>query len=482
MTEFKFDPEAAPSGARPVVVLRGSWREMGVQLGQCAREAVHANAAAAAAAVVRTRGSVEAALGELPEYIEMTRAVFPQLVDCWQGIAEGAGLAPEYVYLTHITMAPPGEKTCSTVSAWGGATKGGTLLCAVNADGTVRTNQYYPAVIAWPEDGHVFIAPLGLMTNTYLNDAGLVVMASAGQNEKTPFARAVPIMCAELYAAAFCAGAEEAAQSLIDGRMAGGGSNAHLADGSGACIVEYTHAKHVLRRPGDHGERDYMIAANHFVSEKMRDELFTGPRAWPDSPHRYRAEEAGILARYGEHTPETMRALMAETRRLGEDGAWVDEWEPTRGEWTPENRGPGYKTYSRHVVDAAERTMYVLAGSQQLPLSNIPDATGTFWALRLEDSPEKCAAAAEAALQSELWRAARDVSATKAADAEGLRALSEAKRCLYAGINHSNLALCAADERARLAEWSRALTALCRGQCLAKLAQNEPQRLNPPTL
>lgn len=38
---FKFNPEEAPSPVKEVVFLKGSWREMGLQYGQQAKDALH---------------------------------------------------------------------------------------------------------------------------------------------------------------------------------------------------------------------------------------------------------------------------------------------------------------------------------------------------------------------------------------------------------------------------------------------------------
>jgi len=470
--KFTVDLNKVPSQIRDIVILKGTWFDMGYQFGLTQKEAIELNILQAGAITARFRGNVESFYGkECGLYLEKINTQFPQLIDYWKGIAESTKLRFENIVMADVAVLPWAPE-CSTVSCWGEATKEGNLITGANADGLYKTNQYYPTIIAYPEDGNRFIAPLGLLTNTYFNEKGLVCMASAGQTENDPMEISSPIFSANLFAAAYCSTAKEALDFFLNKFTVFAGDNSHFVDITGdAYIVERTTKKYEVRRSGDFGEKNYLIATNDFITEKMKCESMDIVEN-NSSKYRRDSEAQFILDNYGQNDINTIRKALANTKYY-KDNQWIDDWEIETSDWMPDYKGFDYKTYSRNIIDVKNQNIYIMDGSSNVIISNIPNALGTSFKINLAESPIGIANQAMEDLKIELWDAEKELSLSDNKSENAMQYLNKAKACIYSGKNYLNYAMSSNDNNERMIYLSKAVTRYCHGQCYAKVAQKD---------
>ena len=197
------------------------------------------------------------------------------MLQIWQGIADGAGVSYDEVRLLNVTLRAP---ACSTIYAWGDATKDHQLIGGANADGPWLTGNTYGCVlIAYPNDGNAFIdSPLAAGTMSAvrgMNSKGLIVLGSGGQASR-------PQDRGPGYPGFVAAGV---CHPALRHRRAGQGhvllglapwqcqQPQHFADPSGhALVIEQTAAAAAVRTPGQFGEKDYILATNFFETPTMR--------------------------------------------------------------------------------------------------------------------------------------------------------------------------------------------------------------------
>ena len=111
-----------------------------------------------------------------------------------------------------------------------------------------------------------------------------------------------------------CDTAEQARDMFLSlGVGVGIGLNNHFVDTSGhAYVVEYTPAVHAVRKPGDFGEKNYLLATNGFLCKAMQPAMYTGPLngGWYDWLPRYNTEQKLIKENYGQLTAGKLMAIL----------------------------------------------------------------------------------------------------------------------------------------------------------------------------
>ena len=202
--------------------------------------------------------------------------------------------------------------------------------------------------------------------------------------------------------------------------------------------------------------------------------------------------------------------------------SWTEEWgEPMKGEevlatkeyslgwhdnqkeawslildtsyWAPEPYAPEDKTGLINIFDSNTKAMYLLKGSANRAISNIPESTGTFAKIAFADKGAVKGANGDAAkamlegmeveLEMQIWEAARDLIKANvdpdSADGAVLYGyLDKAREAIYQAQSYESKGFSAANDNARLKDYSKAMSKYIEGQCYAKLAKKDPQALN----
>ena len=472
---INFDAATDPNNTQDIVVLAGSWKEMGIQYGEQAKEALSLAMAENLASVIDTRESLEAIYKEIKVHTDLYKEKFPQLIEFMEGMAESTGYTFEQIALAFVnfTRQAPELHDCNHIAAWGDATENGDMLVTFNADSSWGADNYLPAVLMFPNDGNATISAMGLK-GTCMNSKGLIIQYSAGQGAgEGDTAVGLPTMAPGIYGCVFTDNAADAAKIMPEVRR-GRPSNVLCADSTGdAYIVEITSAHYAVRKAGDFGEENYILANNHYLVDDMKSSLFDGDGYWIDCDYRYDSAEKLVKDNLGKITIDTLRKIESSLEYYDkETGKWVDEWDIPTGCWSLQNKDPEFKTVMRQIMDANTCTYYFSKGGEATNVSIQPQAIGTWWKIVLSDDLWETVASAKSALMMDLYDAARDLE--DATDAtEKTAYLDTARSCMNEGYNYEILAGLA-EGNARYAYYGKALTAYCKGQCYAKLAQNDP--------
>lgn len=476
----KFDPEQAPPNTKQFVVLEGTYQEMGVQYAKQAKDFLQRLIAAKTTTAVNTVGSLDKAYTELDEYKKIYEEKAPELMEMWKGMAEGSGLDLNDILIAFTSFYVEPERNCSTISMWGSQTKKGKLITGTNYDLTIGPYVYEPAVIAFPKDGNSFIAASGLTGTTYLNEKGLMLMCSLGQGAaEGDRAKGLAGKLSSLVIAAKCGTAAEAKDMYMEKLGPASEDNFHAIDTTrDNYVVEHTASKNAVRSSGSFGEKDYLIATNGFMLEEMKDSLYSGDKEWDDWMPRYWTEEKIIQDNSGKNTIDTLNDALGSTSYYV-DGEWTYEWdlEHYRGFWSPENKEPGTKCTTRTIALPETLEMYIMVGTRNRDVSDIPNSTGNFCKINLGESLDEMSYNAKTYAQVQIWLGARDMDSAKGNLDERKESLEEAKAALYNGQNYLSMIGSATSREKALGYYGKALSEFGKAQCFGQLAQNDPSKL-----
>ena len=473
-----YDPSVPPPEVLPVVFVSGTPYDMGRQYGQQASAMIARNACATRATLPASWNWDEV-IGQLDSRECIVAEKAPELIDLWHGIADGAEVLYDDVRLLNMLLA---HSTCSTISAWGSATKSGETIAGSNLDASWRQSSYTVILIAHPSRGNSFItAPVfagALGGGCQLNNMGLVCMGSSGQaarpEDRQP---GVPVFSARAYVAWQCDKADEA-QDMVLSLNIEGATSAHLVDiDARACVVEHTSALDAVRYSGDFGEHDYLVAANHFLVESMQSALHhRDDGTGGDTVFRYASEEQLLKGSLGSLTVESFMGILG-CHDFWDGEAWHDDvWslepaENARSARSPEPRHVWWKTLARTIAVPSQKTCYIMQGSVDTRSSVVPYSTGQFCKLTLADSPSQVTADAQFEAELMVWHAARDLDLTEGPSAAREASLEQAKLAMWEGINRQAQAATAEDADAARLLYGQAVTCFCRAQMRAKQAQ-----------
>lgn len=488
-----YDEDLLPVAVRPVVVLAGTPREMGVQYGRQLAEFIQRCGTAVKASTLELWSSWDLIVSRMNEYEAIMVEKTPDAVEMWKGIAEGSGVDYDVVRLINLNLPmlimPPenagdasedATQACSHFSVWGDATADGKMIAGLNVDQGWNVGAYTSVVIAHPAEGHAFImCPpwAGVAGASFaLNDAGLALTGSGGMGSREedrsfdvdPFAVKLEVML-------HCSSAEEAKDYYLDLHPCSA-ENAQFFDGADAFMIEYTPAIHAVRKAGDHGEQDYLIATNYFIDEEAsaanyQDEYMGG--LW-DSIPRYNTYERLIKENYGEIDVEYVKSMLG-CSKYWDGEKWVEDtldqmpFEDPRDLWSPEARDFMYKTIMSNIAVPEDATVHFMSGQSDTLMSVIPYATGTYCALTLDSDVSMMATGAYIEAEDRIWWAAKTIE-----EAEGeskvsdVQLLEDARSALWRGFNCLNNARVAEGDDA-LGWFGKALTRFCEAQAFASI-------------
>ena len=460
-------------------VLKGSWYEMGIQYAQQASEEVRYLIASQLRNAVAGLGSFEAVYTNVPVYMQMVEKVFPTYLQFVEGVHEGLleqgfQIALEDVQNGFLTLTQDAaNNACMASSAWGEATTDGKTYAAMHSDSSHQAVYTQPVIIAYPEDGHAFISAVGF-TNAYINDAGLICMGTYGYGmAEGDMAPGLPICIGILYNAVYSETCEEAIKKHIEHFRVGSGEIIHYADEKGgAAILETTAAHYAVRHAGDHGEKDYLLHSNDWETEEMQSSCPAG--SVPNNLYRYGTGKKYLDEHVGQITMDTLRKAISQTAYYDpEKQEMIYNWSLDEEErkYSPENKDTLYGCVMRRVMDAAERTMYLLMGCQDVLVSKVPGSTGTYAKIMIKGTPEETVEASLTEARQQVWYAARDLDGRRRKGEDirlAMPVFDTAREEVYRALNYQVLMGASCDKREKLFLAGKSLSASIKAQCTAK--------------
>jgi hypothetical protein len=484
-----YDTAVLPPDVRPVVFVSGTPYEMGVQYGEQARELIARNAEYLYSQILPKYGTWEAMVQQMAPYEALVVDQAPEIAEMWRGIAAGSGESYETIAMVNLELplfvmpTDAEEPPCSHITAWGRATKDHKLIVGENLDQGFIGN-YTVVLVAFPSEGNSFIMTppwAGEVGGGFqMNNKGLAITGSGGQGAREEDMQVgFPAMAAKAHIIWTCDTAEQAKDAYV-ALNPNGAELAQFADASNdVYVVEHTSAASVVRRAGDYGERDYLIATNGFLSEELQGAMYPDPwnGGWYDWLPRYNTYEKLIRDNFGRIGVGSIMAFTG-CHDYWDGKAWhrnVWSTKPaidSQSCWTPEMRDIYYKCLMRAVAVPADLTAYLMQGQTDIRAGTVPQATGEFCKLVLGDGAVAVALQAQDDAQVQIWYAARNlatgrVAATASRDAK----LEKAKAVFWKGLNLLAKAGVATDVNVAQARYGEAVTCFCKAQCFAEQAQ-----------
>lgn len=474
--------ESLPPSIMPVMILKGSYYEMGYQYGQQAGEAMTIRKNLWWARGIRNFKTKEGVMREAKAYESQVKKFAPETIDIMKGMADGAkaaGYALDYtdVLLLNIAKAlrnregaayPP-DAGCGHIHAWGTTTKDGKLICTDNRD-----EEFTPqvAIIYLPDQGNAFFtaADTGQVAcHPVMNNKGVFIGGSSGSARKEDVAKygvPRPLALAHL---GFTSNSAVEAKDWLVGHSTNwsGGINYSISDVKGnAFALETTPVSAVVRNPGDFGEVNFIFATNNALTKEGR----KAGDSFGDNAEPRNEQIFNFLRNYqGKIDLEFLKMMY---RNPGTPGL---------GNHTnnrvviamPDNGNKGLAYVCTGSVNRNPTIYYpmIAAWSIALPVN----ATYSFFELALMESPAKIVSAAQKTAEKYLIRTHVELNKKNYSNPEfaPLSAiLSEAKSEYFKGIAAEANAISTKD-RQSLYYFSRAATAYTKSQALAEHVYEE---------
>ena len=282
---YLFDPYINANEELKVLYLQGSWHDMGAQYASGAYDSMMRLYVSSMTSMLKNCGGDREKVDKaILEHMEHVKKECPDLYAFVEGVDEAV---EEYDFvdaavatvcgMAYVEGTSNENLSCENISAWGDATADGHLLAATNGDTLIDDEQQFsPTLVVIPDDGYKVISSSGASSNANMNDQGVITLGSGGQAaaEDDIFKDLTGSwMC--VYALTKCKTADEALEMQQEGIFHYWLGNCHIADIHGnAYVYENTAAHSAVRKPGDFGEKDYLIANNHFLTNEMQSSLY----------------------------------------------------------------------------------------------------------------------------------------------------------------------------------------------------------------
>jgi hypothetical protein len=256
------------AGDYPVIVLTGSYREMGRQYGALMKPELNEEYAFIVDNLEKNGYSRE----EARAVMRNITAYYPQRVkEIFTGMSETSGLSYEdvtvlyYGAIFQLTAKPPVPVSCSYLAAWGDYTTDGSVIASRNwdlDDEIMPFTKWYVLTVYRPTDGSNAVAtwsPAGMRPETFMNSRGLFIADdNAGIADSAPETR--PEFITEFYRFMFDYSDLAGLDAGIRGTGPDVGWIVDVAGPDGAFVYEKM-TNRTLKRTGD----GVVAAANHFI-------------------------------------------------------------------------------------------------------------------------------------------------------------------------------------------------------------------------
>ena len=335
---------------------------------------------------------------------------------------------------------------CSGWAAWGDTTVDGNLVFGMSADGTWG---HQANMVVFPETGNSYVADgvigyLGI--GYYMNSKGVTIGLTAQGTKRpidTQYGLTWPLLMTHV--ARTANSAAEAAKMYQDIKTTRG-TDFLIGDAKEGFVAEVTSAKVVIRAMGDHGEKDFIVATNHFVDPEMQ--KLSKQKNYGNSWGRY-----DMLFSYLRNNPGSVDA---------EFGKMMYRSRPV----LRANRNV-------RIGEPAKLLTYTTAGSahpyEGRGKSHFSELTYSFYEIELKETPEKVTLAAYSRAKKYLQMAHGQMTQIGYGDVRYAvlnPILSRAQEAHAIGINYKNSATISIGNDA-LYKWSKAMTAFTTAQALA---------------
>ena len=256
------------AGDYPVIILTGSYRQMGRQYGGLMKTELSEEYTFILDTLTK-RGYKQEEIRQIGWDIP---AYYPQRVkEIFSGMSETSGLTPDdiaviyYGAIFQLMATPPVPASCSYLAAWGNYTTDGSVVASRNwdlDDAVLPYTKWYVLAVYRPTDGSNGVAtwsPAGMRPETFMNSKGLFIADdNSGLGDAAPETR--PEFITEYYRFMLDYSDLKGLDAGIRGTSPDVAWIVDVAGPDGAYVYEKMTNK-TLQRTGD----GVIAAANHFV-------------------------------------------------------------------------------------------------------------------------------------------------------------------------------------------------------------------------
>ena len=256
------------AGDYPVIILTGSYRQMGRQYGGLMKTELSEEYTFILDTLTK-RGYKQEEIRQIGRDIP---AYYPQRVkEIFSGMSETSGLTPDdiaviyYGAIFQLMATPPVPASCSYLAAWGNYTTDGSVIASRNwdlDDAVLPYTKWYVLAVYRPTDGSNGVAtwsPAGMRPETFMNSKGLFIADdNSGLGDAAPETR--PEFITEYYRFMLDYSDLKGLDAGIRGTSPDVAWIVDVAGPDGAYVYEKMTNK-TLQRTGD----GVIAAANHFV-------------------------------------------------------------------------------------------------------------------------------------------------------------------------------------------------------------------------
>jgi isopenicillin-N N-acyltransferase like protein len=291
----------------PLIEARGTYREVGRQIGEQCRDRIQTMFTGLRDDLPKG-ATWQAMLEQSKAYLECSRAVYPQYIEELEGIAEGAQVPFEEVFLLMCEelWEDYAWRGCTDMAARGKATADGTTLIAHTNDLLPKTESMLVLlkVQAGDEPEYLGVSVGGIAVSAGYNAAKISLTGNQiDSNDVRPGVPRLLVVRAILGSKTL---SEAMTHCLLPTRASS--YNNVLADGSGEV---YSMEGSATDLEAIYIKDDVMAHANHYVAPSMR--RFERDRSVnANSIIRHNRAEYLLRQNYGVLTPELFRTLLGD--------------------------------------------------------------------------------------------------------------------------------------------------------------------------
>jgi hypothetical protein len=276
----------------PVIIVSGSDYQMGYQYGQQAGQYIAVQKDASWVDAINDFGSREGVLDFLKRFQYYIKGYTPEAIEQMKGMADGAstgGYEVSYVDVLVINCRPKrlpssaahhtgGEEDalppvgCSVFAAWGSVTTDKKFIFGDSKDSVFN---HQVVLVAFPDNGHSYMTGVRageLSEHFAMNNKGIFI--GTGRNPaKRPMDLGYGLhkTFSIQHMLRFADNASKAKDMFLSWEFPNA-TNFIFADVHGhAFVVERTAAAMPVRRPGDHGETDFIYSTNNVMTDEMKE-------------------------------------------------------------------------------------------------------------------------------------------------------------------------------------------------------------------
>ncbi len=340
----------------PLIEISGTHREMGQQIGEARRKQVQHSVENAHELIDQSYKTLEltwdGAQIQARKYLPFAEERYPQYVDEWRGIAEGAKVPFDEIVTLNVMEAVTTDALhltrCTSFAINEERTADGHVLAAHNEDWVPEDENDVYVVLAKPKKEPPFLAMTygGLLPNVGFNAYGIAQLIDSVYPNDSRIGIPRLVVARAVLASKRLSGA--IGRTLVPHRAAGY-NHLLLHDSGELYSVEVSARKFEIL----HGTDGYMVHTNHYLSRTMK-EIEDEPEELLSSRVRYfRANR--LLRQNSKHTIKTLQSIQKDHVNLPNSicNHNIEGIDPLDRE----------KTINALVIDLTAREMHIAWGN-----------------------------------------------------------------------------------------------------------------------